>query len=35
MTMKGALVDIAASLVVTAIVGAIVGAFLGMGKKAA
>ena len=35
MTMKGALVDIAASLVVTAIVGAIIGAFLGMGKKAA
>jgi hypothetical protein len=35
MTMKGALVDIAASLVVTAVVGAIVGAFLGIGKKAA
>lgn len=35
MTLKGALVDIAASTVVTAIVGAIVGAYLGMGKKAA
>ena len=34
-TLKGSLVDIAASTVVTAIVGGIVGWYLGMGKKAA
>ena len=35
MTTKGALVDIAANIVVTAVVGAIVGWYWGMGKKAA
>jgi uncharacterized membrane protein len=35
MTLKSALVDIAASTVVTAIGGAIIGWYMGMGKKAA
>jgi hypothetical protein len=35
MTLKGALVDIAANIVVMSIIGAIVGWYLGMGKKAA
>ncbi|TAL49747.1 MAG: hypothetical protein EPN92_02475 [Chitinophagaceae bacterium] len=34
MTTKGALVDIGANLVVSAVVGGIVGWYLGMGKKA-
>lgn len=35
MTLNGVLVDIAASIVVSAIVGGVIGWYLGMGKKAA